>query len=105
MANGWRRYFILSTAIGWDKTDTLDEQCRQRDRAWQHFNVAPAIANSVSCLCLLYRVGFWPHELLGCCIQFWGHSFIAGATGEILAQANSADEQVLSVELDIAQRT
>lgn len=91
------------TAIGWDRSDTAEEQNRQKD-AWQIIQRAHAVANSVPVV-VANRVGFEPspmdHESG---IQFWGHSFIAGPQGEILAQANSQDEQTLSVELDM-QRT
>ncbi|MFN2350255.1 MAG: nitrilase-related carbon-nitrogen hydrolase, partial [Thioalkalivibrio sp.] len=33
----------------------------------------------------------------------WGSSFVAGPQGEILAQANSDQEQVLCVTLDLAR--
>jgi N-carbamoylputrescine amidase len=103
MAMAGADILFYPTAIGWDKTDTLDEQLRQQD-AWQTIQRAHAIANSVPVV-VANRVGFEPSPVAdepG--IQFWGNSFIAGPQGEILAQANSDDEQVLSVELDM-QRT
>jgi N-carbamoylputrescine amidase len=103
MAMAGADILFYPTAIGWDKTDTLDEQLRQQD-AWHTIQRAHAIANSVPVV-VANRVGFEPSPVVdepG--IQFWGHSFIAGPQGEILAQANSDDEQVLSVELDM-QRT
>lgn len=33
-------------------------------------------------------------------IQFWGNSFIAGPQGEILAEADNQNEQILMVKLD-----
>jgi N-carbamoylputrescine amidase len=103
MAMAGADILFYPTAIGWDKTDTLEEQLRQRD-AWQTIQRAHAIANSVPVV-VANRVGFEPSLVAGeSGIQFWGHSFIAGPQGEILAQANSDNEQVLSVELDM-QRT
>ena len=34
-------------------------------------------------------------------IDFWGHSFVAGPQGEILAQASDTDEEVLVVDIDL----
>ncbi|MFT6329118.1 MAG: N-carbamoylputrescine amidase [Bermanella sp.] len=103
MAMAGADILFYPTAIGWDKTDTLDEQLRQQD-AWQTIQRAHAIANSVPVV-VANRVGFEPSPIASAPgIQFWGLSFIAGPQGEILAQANSADDQVLAVELDM-QRT
>jgi N-carbamoylputrescine amidase len=103
MAMAGADILFYPTAIGWDKTDTIEEQKRQQD-AWQIIQRSHAVANSVPVI-VANRVGFEPSPLAGDAgIQFWGHSFIAGPQGEILAQANSNDEQLLAVELDM-QRT
>ncbi len=103
MAMAGADILFYPTAIGWDKTDTIDEQKRQQD-AWQVIQRSHAVANSVPVI-VANRVGFEASPIAGDSgIQFWGHSFIAGPQGEILAQANSNDEQVLAVELDM-QRT
>jgi N-carbamoylputrescine amidase len=103
MAMAGADILFYPTAIGWDKTDTNDEKQRQQD-AWQTIQRSHAVANSVPVI-VANRVGFEPSPIAGDPgIQFWGHSFIAGPQGEILAQANSDEEQVLSVELDM-QRT
>lgn len=103
MAMAGADLLFYPTAIGWDKTDDIDEQKRQQE-AWQVIQRSHAIANSVPVI-VANRVGFEPSPIAGDAgIQFWGHSFIAGPQGEILAQANSNDEQVLAVELDM-QRT
>ena len=90
------------TAIGWDKNDSVDEQQRQQD-AWQTIQRAHAVANSVPVV-VANRVGFesspMPHESG---IQFWGHSFIAGPQGEILAQASDEQEATLAVTIDMAR--
>ncbi|MPN38806.1 hypothetical protein SDC9_186331 [bioreactor metagenome] len=36
-------------------------------------------------------------------IQFWGQSFIAGTSGEILAKASADKEENLLVNLDLAE--
>ena len=35
-------------------------------------------------------------------IEFWGQSFVAGTSGEILAKADAAREEVLIVPVDLA---
>ena len=35
--------------------------------------------------------------------DFWGHSFVAGPQGEILAQASDSDEEVLVVDIDLGR--
>ncbi|MGQ8366132.1 carbon-nitrogen hydrolase [Glaciecola sp. 1036] len=88
------------TAIGWDKTDTEDEKSRQQG-AWETIQRGHAVANSVPVV-VANRVGFEPSPTDGDPgIQFWGHSFIAGPQGEILATASDEEEQNLMVELDM----
>ncbi len=36
-------------------------------------------------------------------LEFWGQSFVAGTSGEILAKAGAAKEEVLLVPVDLAQ--
>ncbi|MEO1715074.1 MAG: carbon-nitrogen hydrolase, partial [Bacteroidota bacterium] len=92
---------IYPTAIGWESTDPADEQQRQQD-AWAISQRGHAVANGLP-IVSVNRVG---HEAdpsgqtNG--IQFWGHSFVAGPQGEILARASSNEEQNLVVEIDLA---
>jgi N-carbamoylputrescine amidase len=100
MAMAGAEILFYPTAIGWDKTDTLDEQKRQQD-AWQTIQRAHAVANSVPVI-VANRTGFEPSPTEGDPgIQFWGHSFIAGPQGEILAQASDDKEQTLVALLDM----
>jgi N-carbamoylputrescine amidase len=100
MAMAGAEILFYPTAIGWDKTDTLDEQKRQQD-AWQTIQRAHAVANSVPVI-VANRTGFEPSPTKGDPgIQFWGHSFIAGPQGEILAQASDDKEQTLVALLDM----
>ncbi|WP_405127903.1 carbon-nitrogen hydrolase [Pseudoalteromonas sp. PB2-1] len=102
MAMAGAEILIYPTAIGWDPRDEKDEQTRQKD-AWVISQRAHAVANGVP-LISCNRVG---HESDPSTqsegIQFWGNSFIAGPQGEILAEANNSDEQLLVVELDQAR--
>ncbi|TMP52472.1 carbon-nitrogen hydrolase [Pseudoalteromonas sp. S1612] len=90
---------IYPTAIGWDPRDDKDEQTRQKD-AWVISQRAHAVANGVPVISC-NRVG---HESdpsgQSDGIQFWGNSFIAGPQGEMLAEADNQNEQILMVKLD-----
>ena len=66
--------------------------------AWETIQRSHAIANGCY-VAVPNRVG---HEkLAGRGIEFWGQSFIAGTSGEILARAGVAKEQVLVASLDL----
>ncbi|MBT1451196.1 carbon-nitrogen hydrolase [Glaciecola sp. XM2] len=102
MAMNGAEILFYPTAIGWDKTDTIDEKSRQQG-AWETIQRAHAVANSLPVI-VANRVGFEPApnpDDSG--IDFWGHSFIAGPQGEVLAMASDSQEATLSVELDLAK--
>lgn len=102
MAMAGADILFYPTAIGWDNNDSTDEQARQRD-AWQTIQRAHAVANSLPVV-VANRTGFEASPIAGDPgIQFWGHSFIAGAQGEVLAQAGTDSEQLLVAELDMAR--
>ncbi|WP_278381545.1 carbon-nitrogen hydrolase [Pseudoalteromonas distincta] len=99
MATAGAEVLIYPTAIGWDPNDDIAEQTRQKD-AWVISQRAHAVANGVPVISC-NRVG---HESDPSAqsdgISFWGNSFIAGPQGELLAEANNTDEQILVVEID-----
>ena len=99
MAMAGAEVLIYPTAIGWDPNDDIAEQTRQKD-AWVISQRAHAVANGVPVISC-NRVG---HESDPSAqsdgISFWGNSFIAGPQGELLAEANNTDEQILVVEID-----
>jgi N-carbamoylputrescine amidase len=99
MAMAGAELLIYPTAIGWDPRDDKDEQTRQKD-AWVISQRAHAVANGVPVISC-NRVG---HESdpsgQSDGIQFWGNSFIAGPQGEMLAEADTQNEQILMVKLD-----
>ncbi len=99
MAMAGAELLIYPTAIGWDPRDDKDEQTRQKD-AWVISQRAHAVANGVPVISC-NRVG---HESdpsgQSDGIKFWGNSFIAGPQGEMLAEADNQNEQILMVKLD-----
>ena len=94
---------IYPTAIGYESTDTPEEQQRQRD-AWTTIQRSHAIANGIPVVAV-NRVGFEP-DPSGTTggIKFWGSSFVAGQQGELLYQASPTDEEAAVVDVDL-QRT
>ena len=91
---------IYPTAIGFESSDTPDEQQRQRE-AWITVQRGHAVANGLPVIAV-NRVGHEPDpsgQTNG--IQFWGSSFVAGPQGEFLAQASATDEQTLIVDIDL----
>lgn len=90
---------IYPTAIGWFDSDSEDERNRQLD-SWITIQRSHAIANAIP-LISCNRVGFEADSssvLDG--INFWGNSFICGAQGEILAKADSKNEEILYSYID-----
>ena len=91
---------IYPTAIGYESSDTPEEQTRQRE-AWTTVQRGHAVANGLPVI-TVNRIG---HEAdpsgrtKG--ITFWGSSFVAGPQGELLAQASTQDEEVIVVTVDL----
>ncbi len=99
MALKGAQMIIYPTAIGWLDDDEKDEKDRQLD-SWIVIQRSHSIANGIPLLSC-NRVGFEPDSsgaLEG--IRFWGKSFVCGAQGEILAQANDEDETILYADID-----
>ena len=91
---------IYPTAIGFESTDTPNEQARQRE-AWITVQRGHAVANGLPVVSV-NRVGYEPdpsQQTNG--IQFWGSSFAAGPQGEILHQASQTEEEVTVVDIDM----
>lgn len=93
---------LYPTAIGWESSDTPQEQQRQRD-AWMTIQRAHAVANGIPVIAV-NRVG---HEAdpSGATngILFWGSSFVAGPQGEILYEAPTDTESVGVVDIDLTR--
>jgi N-carbamoylputrescine amidase len=85
------------TAIGWHPREKATLGERQQS-AWETVQRAHAIANG----CYVVAVNRVGHEkLAGDGIEFWGQSFVAGTSGEILAKASAARNETLIVPLNL----
>ena len=99
MALAGAEILIYPTAIGYESSDTPEEQARQR-QAWQLVQRGHAVANGLPVVAV-NRVGHEPDpsgQTNG--IQFWGSSFVAGPQGELLAEASQTAADNLLVDID-----
>lgn len=91
---------IYPTAIGYESSDTPEEQERQRE-AWTTVQRGHAVANGIPVIAV-NRVGHEPDpsgQTNG--IQFWGSSFVVGPQGEVLYCAPKDEETITVVEVDM----
>jgi len=94
-ALGGAEIIFYPTAIGWIRSEMEPAEGDWHD-AWETVQRGHAIANNV-CVVAVNRVG--PEEEL----IFWGSSFVCDSFGRVLARASESAEEVLELELDLAQ--
>ena len=92
---------IYPTAIGYESSDTEDEQERQRE-AWTTVQRGHAVANGLPVISV-NRIGYEPDPsgVTGG-IQFWGSSMVVGPQGEFIYRAGIDGEERKVVEIDLA---
>ncbi len=85
------------TAIGWHPKEKKEFGAAQHS-AWETIQRGHAIANGCY-VAVPNRVG---HEtpVGGAGIEFWGQSFIAGPSGEIIAQGSVDREEIVMADID-----
>ena len=91
---------IYPTAIGYESSDTKEEQERQRE-AWTTVQRGHAVANGLPVIAV-NRTGYEPDpsgQTNG--IQFWGSSFVVGPQGEFLYRASINKEEVAVIDIDM----
>lgn len=101
MALSGAEILIYPTAIGYESSDTKEEQERQRE-AWTTVMRGHAVANGLPVVAV-NRVGYEPDpskQTNG--IEFWGSSFVAGPQGEMLYRASNNEEgtKLLSIDME-----
>ena len=91
---------LYPTAIGWHPAEKADEGDAQH-AGWQTIQRSHAIANG----CFVAAVNRIGHEKPtdGDGLEFWGQSFVAAPSGEVIAEAGIDTEEILLTELNIAQ--
>ena len=91
---------IYPTAIGYESSDTPEEQERQRE-AWTTVQRGHAVANGLPVVAV-NRTGHEPDpsgQTRG--ISFWGSTFVAGPQGELLYRAPKDEEVNTVVNIDM----
>ncbi|OAM87092.1 carbon-nitrogen hydrolase [Termitidicoccus mucosus] len=90
------------TAIGWHPSEKAHYGVNQHG-AWETIQRSHAVANG----CYVASINRIGHETIagvgGDGLEFWGQSFVAGTSGQILAKASVDKEEVLLVPLDLAK--
>ncbi|MBX3749465.1 MAG: carbon-nitrogen hydrolase [Opitutaceae bacterium] len=88
------------TAIGWHPSEKKAFGANQHG-AWETIQRAHAVANG----CYVAAINRIGHErpVGGDGLEFWGQSFVAGTSGQILAKASTDREEVLLVPVDLGQ--
>ena len=91
MALAGAEILLYPTAIGFDPADDESEARRQLD-AWRIIQRSHAVANGLV-VASVNRVGFEPDRSGGSYnAEFWGHSFVCGPQGEVLAESGTSSE-------------
>jgi N-carbamoylputrescine amidase len=88
------------TAIGWHPSEKRQYGVRQHS-SWETIQRAHAIANGCF-VAVPNRVG---HEAPdgGDGLEFWGQSFVADPSGQIIGKASNDQEEVLIADIDLEQ--
>lgn len=100
MALAGAELLIYPTAIGYESSDTPEEQERQRE-AWTTVQRGHAVANGLPVI-TVNRTGHEPDpsgQTRG--IQFWGSSFVVGPQGEFLYHAPKDEEVCQVIDVDM----
>ncbi|HSY54195.1 MAG TPA: carbon-nitrogen hydrolase [Opitutaceae bacterium] len=88
------------TAIGWHPKEKKEYGVKQHS-AWEIVQRAHAVANGCY-VAVTNRVGL-EKPVGGAGIEFWGQSFVAGTSGEVIAKASTAKEEILLVPIDLGK--
>ena len=90
------------TAIGFDPDNKSAEEREQSHAAWQIVQQGHAAANACY-LAAINRVGFEKSPDGNGGIQFWGGSFVANPSGQLLEKASTEEEENLLCSIDLSR--
>jgi N-carbamoylputrescine amidase len=88
------------TAIGWHPAEKAEHGANQHG-AWETIQRSHAVANGCF-VAVANRIGL-ETPVGGDGIEFWGQSFVAGTSGQILAKASTDREELLVVPVDLGK--
>ncbi|MSU52343.1 MAG: carbon-nitrogen hydrolase [Opitutaceae bacterium] len=86
------------TAIGWHPSEKKEYGANQHG-AWELIQRSHAVANGCY-VASINRIGL-EKPVGGDGLQFWGQSFVAGTSGQLLAKASTDREENLIVPIDL----
>jgi N-carbamoylputrescine amidase len=99
-ALGGANVLFYPTAIGWHPKEKAEYGANQH-AAWELIQRSHAVANGCY-VAVTNRVGL-EKPVGGDGLQFWGQSFVAGTSGQLLAKASINHEEILIVPVDLAK--
>jgi len=88
------------TAIGWHPKEKAEYGVNQHG-AWETIQRSHAVANGCY-VAAVNRIGL-ETPVGGDGLEFWGQSFVAGTSGQMLAKASVDQEEVLLTEIDLGK--
>ncbi|MBK8001930.1 MAG: carbon-nitrogen hydrolase [Verrucomicrobia bacterium] len=88
------------TAIGWHPKEKAEYGTNQHG-AWELIQRSHAVANGCY-VAAINRIGL-EQPIGGDGLEFWGQSFVAGTSGQILAKASVDKEEVMIVPVDLSK--
>jgi N-carbamoylputrescine amidase len=88
------------TAIGWHPKEKKEYGVNQHG-AWETIQRSHAVANGCY-VAAINRVGL-ERPIGGDGLEFWGQSFVAGTSGQILAKASVDQEEILLVPIELGK--
>ena len=88
------------TAIGWHPSEKKAHGANQHG-AWETIQRSHAVANGCY-VAVANRIGL-EQPVGGDGIEFWGQSFVAGTSGQLLGKASGDREEVLLVDVDLGK--
>jgi N-carbamoylputrescine amidase len=90
------------TSIGWHPHEKGEVGAAQLD-SWKTIQRAHAVANGIY-VAVVNRVGYEGKPEKGDAgLEFWGNSFVADPSGQVMAEAGQEKEEILVVECDPAR--
>lgn len=88
------------TAIGWHPKEKAEYGVNQHG-AWETIQRSHAVANGCY-VASVNRIGL-EQPIGGDGLEFWGQSFVAGTSGQILAKASSDREEILLADVELGK--
>ncbi len=93
---------LYPTSIGWHPHEKGEVGAAQLD-SWKTIQRAHAVANGVY-VAVVNRVGYEGRPEKGDAgLEFWGNSFVADPSGQVMAEAGQEKEEILVVQCDPAK--